>query len=206
MSLKQLLTNLFKKREKVEEVDDAPLLEVVEKSSEVEEVQAKNLPSIELTDNHRYQIAKLLGQFMRPSEIKQEMKEKYGLELKSHHIANIKNSNKWETIIKGVSEQYIKGLDEVGGSHKRVRMDRAERLYEMAFSKKDMRNILASIDHQRKEMEGTGNSTNILNITQVNDYAKMTDEEVEFEKQSLLKRLGGTNGNERKEGEAESTK
>lgn len=99
-----------------------------------------------------------------------------------------RHSPKWIPVIKKIREKYMIDIHEAPLFHKRVRLERAEKIYEKAEAKGDLKNAISSLELARKETDEKVEGSSVhLTLNQIN---LMTDEEIEFRRQDILKRLG----------------
>ena len=193
MNWKQLLTkplDIFKKKPK--EVNPKEIVDLESFDKKVEEIFSKNevrtvaKATWKFTDDQRLLMAKLVGQGWTNSEIKQHMLEVHEIKITPNNIEQIRHGEKWKPVIKQVREAYIGGIHDVAGSHKRVRLERAERMYDKAVSKGDIKTGLATIEQQRKEFDK--HESNQFVILQ-QQYSFMSDEEIEERKKILVEKV-----------------
>ena len=169
-------TNLFKRKpKKTKEEQEVQALAKVQRTNEI--------GTWKYTEEERLIAVKMLGQFMTPMEVKNAMRLNYGVEMKETQIARYGRSEKWKPIIKKLKDEYLANIQDVAGAHKRVRLDRAERLYDKSVRKGNIREALATIEHQRKEMEEKAGVN--FNLT-LNQYNSMSDDELEERRKQLV--------------------
>ena len=191
MNLKQLLTkiNPFKKSEPL-------VLEPLIKKEITNEVKSlpqgysklaysigrldKNGNEIytdKYTEEQKLFIVNCIGRCMSPSEIGEAFLEEYKIELTkpSSLVGTYKRTAKWKSMIDKIRTEYLADINAVAGSHKRVRLDRAERIYDRAVKKKDLHYQAVSIEQQRKEFDK--HEYNQVNILQ-QQYINMSNEEL----------------------------
>lgn len=128
-----------------------------------------------------------LGAFTKVSEIMRLVKEKFGISISNVQIYNYKAAPKWQPIINKYRQKYMANMDDVPMSHKKVRLQRVEQLYEKSLKTDSVRDSLSTIEHSRKELEGDGNISFTLN-----QYNIMTDEEIEAKREWLLNKIKKT--------------
>jgi hypothetical protein len=154
---------------------------------------SKNLPTEikryhKLNKDQKYEIVMMLSQCYAINEIQLEIKERHGIELSYTAINNYAKVKKYQNAIKEGREKYLSDIYAVAGSHKRVRLDRAERLYLRSLKSGDSNTTLKSIEHQRKEIEGDGKSSGNVNLIFA-QFNNMTDEDLIEKREELLKRI-----------------
>ena len=209
MKWKQLLTKvtgIFGKKEEPQEMEESSSeddkeIKALIKSDEKKGVHLRGQRVFD--GEQQIFIVKLLAQGFTKTEIKEELKSKYGIVVTDPAIRNYAESDKWKPVVKKLRDEYVSSTLEVAGSHKRVRLERAERMYDRAIEKKDLKYGLQAIEQQRKEFDKHEyNSFNILN----QQYNYMSDEEVEERKNLILSKLNKQkelkNGNGGIQGEA----
>jgi len=198
MNWKQALTNLnpFKQKQEATEPDIPKEVEPKhsrkkiyltkdEKESEVKELV--NEVTWKLTEEQKLIIINMLGRCMSPAQIAKEVFDEHGIKISTSMVYKYSIAKKWRPLIKKFREEYLANISEVAGAHKRVRLDRADRLYKKAEDKGDIKAALGAIEHSRREMEEKVAASS-LNLT-LNQYNLMTDEELEYRKQELLQKL-----------------
>lgn len=206
MKWNQLLTkvtSIFGKKEKPEEEssEDDKEIKAVIKSDEKKGIRLRGEHF--LNEEQKLFIVKMVAQGWTKTEIKNELKSTYDIVVSDTTVRNYAESEKWKPLLKKLRDEYVSSTLEVAGSHKRVRLERAERMYDKAVAKNDIKFGLLSIEQQRKEFDKHEyNSFNILN----QQYNYMSDEEVEERKNLILSKLNKQkelkNGNGRVESEA----
>ena len=141
------------------------------------------------THQHKVFLANCIGVCMSPAEIKEAFNLEFGFPLPSSSTICrlIKNSPRWSPMIKKIQTQYLSKMSEIAGSHKHVRLERAEKVYDRAVEKGDLKHQLLSIEQQRKEFDKHENNS-ILILQQ--QYNFMSDDELAQRKQFLLGKLG----------------
>ena len=129
-----------------------------------------------------------LGHCMTPSEVAESFLEKYGIQLKnrSSTLTYYRTHPKWQRMINEIRVKYLSDVNAVAGAHQRVRLDRAERVYDRAVKSKDLHYQLAATEQQRKEFDKS--EYNQINILQ-QQYINMSDEEVSQRKRWLFEKL-----------------
>ena len=140
------------------------------------------------THQHKVFLANCIGVCMSPAEIREAFEIEFGFPLPSGSTVCrlIKNSPRWSPMIKKIQTQYLSKMSEIAGSHKHVRLERAEKVYDRAVAKGDLKHQLLSIEQQRKEFD-KHESNSILILQQ--QYNFMSDEELSQRKQYLLEKL-----------------
>jgi hypothetical protein len=158
-----------------------------------------------LQDRQRIEIVKMLAEFIPQPQIVYEIKRKYGIELSQQSIYGYSVSPKWKDKLLKLRKKYTDDLESVPGYHKRVRMERMEKIWEKADNKSDLKSAVTVTEHQRKEVEGDGtkqSGDNILiqfNAMSDAELQKEFDNTLEYVKRLEEKRrkiidIGGPNG------------
>lgn len=202
MSLKQHLTNLlgnlWQKKAEIQ------LPEPVEPDIELAvKAEAKALKSHKLDEPKQIYLCKLIGYGFTTKEIASELKESFGIEIGTRMINKYKKDDNWEPTIRKFRQEYVSLFDDVPGFHKKIRLVRMEKVIEKAEEEGDWKRVIEATEHQRKEIEGSGD----INISLVsNRYYNMSDEELakrEDELIHILNQEGKKVGNERTEAKAD---
>lgn len=139
------------------------------------------------SNDQKLLIVTMIAKGMTPHEIVEEAKAKHNMDVKVGTISDYRHAIKWQPIIKKIREEHYANVAEVAGSHKRVRLDRRERIYDKAVKKGDLKTALSAVTGSKDEMEDKSTAGH-LNLT-LNQYNLMSDEEIEFRKNELLKKL-----------------
>ena len=128
-----------------------------------------------------------LGQGMSPSEVADAVKEQYGIILNRPSVlfGQYRRIPKWKALIDKAREEYVPHLYEVSGSHKRIRLERHERIYEKAIVNHDLKHAIAATVEQRKEMEGDASNVSLT----MNQFNILSDDELEFKKKQVMDRI-----------------
>lgn len=191
MNLKHLLTKLnpFGKKE-IEEIKPIePILEEApNKKPEPLPTSMKDAPFIK----HNYKVPEEIKQILvahlasgiTPTEIVEIAKNEHNIDINAWTISQYSRSEKWQPLMRKIRESRMNDLASVSGSHKRVRLERHEKVYEKALKKGDLRNSLAATEAQRKEMEG-----DTANITLNQQFNILTDEELDHKKKIVMERI-----------------
>ena len=124
------------------------------------------------------------------SEVHERANKEYNINVSYYQIAQYTKSLKWQKLIEKVKKETYSDISAVAGSHKKVRLDRAEKIYEKSMTKNKFKDALSAVEHQRKEMEGGGD----FNVT-LNQYNVLSDEELEFKKKEVMDRIARMNAN-----------
>lgn len=209
MSWKEFLTNMnpFKsdktnkpKRIKTggrKSADDPiePLMEVKEAVKtipsellkELDHYKSIHTQNTKLNQEQQLELMEFIARFATMDEINAHFFSEYKIMLSPPLIYQYKRTAKWKPIIKKLREKYLLGEDEVAGRHKRVRLDRADKIYNKAYSKGDLKTALQANRDQQEMVEGrhVHGDTNL----QFNQYNVFSDEELQERKKELLEKL-----------------
>jgi hypothetical protein len=137
-----------------------------------------------LDDRMRTDVVKMLAEFIPIPQIKYELERKYQVSVSEQNLHEYKRSPRWAEMLSKFRRKYTEGLDSVPGYHKRVRLERMERVYQKADSSDDLKNSIAVTEHQRKEVEGDGNKHVGDNI--LIQFKGMSDDELQKELQNTI--------------------
>ena len=190
MNLSSLLTKLnpFKKKDVPEEpvFPEGTIVEVREEKPK--KINMKDAPYVKqthkLSEQDKQIIVSIFASGCTPTETSDRVREEFNIEVNPTVIAQYGRSEKWQPLIRKVREAHMNDLAAVSGSHKRVRLERHEKVYEKALKKGDMRNAITATVEQRKEMEGDGS----INMT-LNQFNTMSDDELEHKKKVVMERI-----------------
>ena len=142
-----------------------------------------------LTHEEKIEVAKYLAQFHTPKQASYFIKEKFQLDISEFCVnkAFLREGKKWKEIIEQFKVEYVNATMEVPISHKRVRLERYEWLYEEAVKSGKFPAAKACLDSAREETE-SGKIPSIGNLVfaQINN---MSDDELHSEKDRLLEKL-----------------
>lgn len=140
------------------------------------------------SEQDKQYIVSLWATGLTPSEVKQRVEDELHQDISTAQIIQYSHAPKWQKLIEKVKNATYSNLASVAGSHKGVRLNRAEKIYEKAITKNKLKEALAATEHQRKEMEGGGD----FNLT-MNQYNLLSDEELEFKKKEVMERIARQN-------------
>lgn len=121
---------------------------------------------------------------LSPHECSERAREELNVDISSWQIVKYSRYEKWQPLIKKIKQEYFSDIASVSGSHKKVRLERHERVYERAIKKNDLKHAISATEHQRKEMEGGGDT-----VTNNNIFVKLSDDELEYKKKEVLERI-----------------
>lgn len=139
-------------------------------------------------------VCNLLAQYKKPREVVELVKKHFDEDISSTSVYAYYKLNKQK--VDKYRSNFVNSIQEVPISHKRIRLEREDELYEEAGNisevgrKIDIR--LKCLANAREEVEGgkTGNVT----FAQINQYNNYTDEELLNKKKEIeenISRLGG---------------
>ena len=196
MSLKQFLTkiNPFKRKKvyarSARKQDNDPMepkmpvseavktipKEMIEKLNDHKSVHFNNT---KLSQEQQLELMEFIARFATKEEVDEYFYSNYKITLSQNLIYQYKRTAKWKPIIKKLREKYLLGEDEVAGRHKRVRLDRADKIYEKAFKEKDLKTALQANRDMQEMTEGRHVNQGDLNMT-FNQYNVLDDEELKI--------------------------
>jgi len=193
MNLKQLLTKLnpFAKKDQdlapevQEETIPEPLPEKEEKSIKKKFGNQGVGGNWRIQEHDKQMIVSLWASGLTPTEVVDRAREEFNIQISTYQVVQYSKAEKWQPLIKKIRQETFADLGAVAGSHKRVRLERHEKVFEKAIKKGDLKNSLAATEAQRKEMEGGGDTVN-LTLTQFN---VLSDDELEFKKKEVMERI-----------------
>lgn len=141
-----------------------------------------------LNDEQLTEVAKFIAQFKTYKQAQRFVKEKFSLVFDYRGIEKLfTQEGRWKTALAQLKQEYVNSTMEVPISHKRVRLERYEWLYEQAVASGKFPAAKACLDSAREETEaGKIPSIGSLVFAQINN---MSDEELHSEKDRLLEKL-----------------
>ena len=131
-------------------------------------------------------LCRCIAEFKTAKEIVGLLKER-GRDVQVSLIYQYKCEDKWRPIIQKFRQRYIGKLDDVPGVHKRVRIERMDRVADKAEENEEFSSVISATRQQQLEIEGNNTITNNTLIFQ--QYNHMSDEEIEKRKDQLLRFL-----------------
>lgn len=138
-----------------------------------------------LNQDQQLELMEFIARFASTDEINAYFIDRYRLSVTSSLIHQYRRTKKWQPIINKLREKYLLSPNEVAMSHKRVRLDRREKIYQKALKKEDLKTALNAVQGSKEEMEEKGIPVNIS----FNQYNSLSDEELEDKKRELLERV-----------------
>ena len=137
-----------------------------------------------IKEGDKQMIVALWASGLTPSEVQERAKEEFNIEVSKSQVFKYSKAEKWQKLINKIRNESMADIASVAGSHKKVRLSRAEKIYEKSMDKKKYKEALAATEHQRKEMEGGGD----FNLT-MNQFNVLNDDELEAKKLEVMERI-----------------
>ena len=157
----------------------------------LKEYKSKNFENRKLTQDMQLELMEFIARFATLEEVNEYFMTNYKVMISVNLMYQYKRSPKWKPIIKKLREKYLLEEDEVAGRHKRVRLDRADRIFNKAEKKGDLRTALQANRDSQEMVEGRNVREGDLSIS-FNQYNGLTDDEIKErmkEVQDKLKRV-----------------
>jgi len=153
----------------------------VEKPVEIVPEKHSRLPknlkeTTKFTRNQRLEILFMIAKHLTNAEIIQEVNNEMGMTISAAGIATLRNSKRWKPELDKMREFYLSSLESVPGYHKKVRLQRADDIYQVAIKNGELKNALLATEQQRREIEDKGQNPVSFVFQQ---YNGMTKEELE---------------------------
>lgn len=159
----------------------------MDKTQSFKSIKTQN---IKLNEDQQMEVMEMIARFYAPPKIITEIYTRHQIQISPALIYQYKHTKKWIPVIKKLREKYVTGVDEVAGMHKRVRLERAEQIYESAIKNGKLRIALAANKDQREEVfEKQAGASTTYNLNQFNQFVNMTDEELEDRKKEILSKI-----------------
>lgn len=143
-----------------------------------------NTGSGKISEQDKQLIISLFAAGNTVSEVVERAREEFNIVVSIRQVYKYTQTAKWQPLIKKIRQETMNDLTAVAGSHKRVRLERGEKIYEKAMQKNKLDIALKATEHQRKEMEGDGD----FSVT-MNQYNLLSDEELEFKRKEVMERI-----------------
>lgn len=105
------------------------------------------------TEEQRKDIIRLIARGITYREVQEEVMSLTGHFISDAQILQYKKSKKWKPVLQKERELYLKALEDVPGYHKKVRLERADKIYNVAMQSGELKNALIATEHQRREVE-----------------------------------------------------
>lgn len=202
MNFKNLLTKFFKKEEPKEEPKNeepisipSPLPQETEKEIEIqvsaediqEEVSPKEISkkpgTWKTSEQEKQMMVSWHAMGFTPSEIVEKAKDELNISITAMQVYKYTQATKWQPLIKKIRESTMQDLASVAGSHKKVRLQRHEKIYDKAIGKNRFDLAMKATEAQRKEME-EGN----ISLT-LNQFNILSDEDLKAKHEEVLTRI-----------------
>ena len=130
-----------------------------------------------LEENEQLELMEFIARFATMEDINSYFIPTYGKFIAPAAVQQYRKTAKWKPIIKKLREKYLLGEDEVAGRHKRVRLDRADKIFEKALQKDDLKTALQANRDQQEMVEGKNVNAGDVSMT-FNQYNVLDDEEL----------------------------
>lgn len=157
-----------------------------------------------LPQHIKIEIVKMHAEFIPTCQIQYELERRHGLKVSENAILHYHHSPKWQNYLKDYRNKFVADIESIPGYHKRVRMERMEKVFRKVENTNDIRAVIAITEHQRKEIEGDGPKHQGDNY--LIQFNNMTDEQLRHELQNTIEYIkkledkkklidiGGSNG------------
>lgn len=137
-----------------------------------------------LSEGEKQIIVSLWASGLSTSEVVERVSLEHNIQISLLQVWRYTKAPKWQALIKKIRQETMSDLAAVAGSHKRVRLDRHERIYDRAIKKGDLKHAIIATESQRKEMEGGGD----FNFT-LNQFNVLSDDELEQKKLEIMQKI-----------------
>lgn len=150
-----------------------------------EDIVRKEIQPFKFTHEQRLDIMRLIARGMTCKETQTAIHEITGHYISEGQLAKYRTSKKWKPTIQKERELYLSSLADVPGYHKKVRLERADKIYNAAMQDGSLKNAILATEQQRKEVEDKGNAPVSFVFQQ---YNGLSDEELQDKyTQALIK-------------------
>lgn len=139
-----------------------------------------------LNKDQQLEMCELMARFCTNDEIRQHFAENHKVFISPALVGQYKRTEKWKPVIQKLRATYLGSMTDVPGTHKKIRMERREKIYEVAMKTGQLKHAITAVKHQEEEMEGRNQGN--VNLT-FNQFNGLTDEELEEKKRDLLERI-----------------
>lgn len=137
------------------------------------------------TDQRRL-ILNMIAHCMTNREIEKRVREDIGMDISSLQITRYRNSKKWKGYIQKEREIFLASVNETPGFHEKVRLGRADDIYEKAVEQGELKVAIQAIDQQRKELK-EGKQQPVSFVFQ--QYNSLSDDELEDKYNNALAKI-----------------
>ena len=145
-----------------------------------------------ITPDQKILICNLLAQYKKPRQIMSILKDEHELNVKTKTITKFKNSE--QELIGKLRDRFLATVAEVPIAQKRIRLERAENLYEISQELEGKDRVDSGVKvlaTAREEVEGKGSSQ--ITLQQFNQYNQLTDEELQDKIKDIESKIMKTN-------------
>lgn|SRR3990167_6614878 len=142
-----------------------------------------------LNDIEKQELVSMIAEGICHKEINEHLQERYGFFLSERALQYYRKSSKWKPVIAKLREEYISAVHEVAISHKRVRLERAEKIYNKSYGEGDFSFALEVLRFAQKEMDPRANDTSVTNLSIYQQFNNLSDDELNFKKNQLMEKL-----------------
>ena len=160
-------------------------------------------PGSKLTTKMKLELMEFVARWSTLDEINQFFVPTYGITIGWYLIYYYKRSKTWKPVIAKLREKYLQGADEVAIAHKRVRLERREKIYQRAEKVGDGQLALSAIRDTEEAMGGMGKRGGV-SLT-FNQFNSLSDDEIEQRRLEVLNRIRNMDAIEIKEVRSEIT-
>ena len=198
MNLKKFLTKLIKPGKKrfptfnasynVRESDMKYRRKAIVNQSEVVATVSESNKNI-LNPEQQVELCVMLGEHVSNTDIIAHFKANYDIGVSQQMCSFYKTSENWKPLIKSTETKYLADIGSVSGSHKKVRLERYERIYDENIELKQYDPAMKATESQRVEIEGKTPNPTFNQFNQYNLYSSMSDDDLLQERDRLLKRV-----------------
>lgn len=128
-----------------------------------------------------------IAKYNKNKDISAAFQEEFGIPISEKSIKVYRTSPRWRATIDKYRTLFLSNVAEVAGSHKRVRMERCENIYQVLEAERDFKTALKYIEHMRVEMEGAKSEVHLHGT--FNQLNIMSDADLELRRQDILNKL-----------------
>ena len=136
-----------------------------------------------LDNSQRSEVAVLIAHYYTDSEVIEYLMENHKVTINSSSVQSYRKSQKWATLITAERQKFLADISDIPGSHQKVRLRRADRIYQKAIVKDDFKAALSATEHQRRETDEKSGARIDLTLNQFN---MMSDEDIQHRREELL--------------------